>query len=118
MCSSRPLVLLRIARSAKFESQSLLFVSILSLLSQDYFLWFVTCSYGRTQSKLPASASHAQRGEWAAFTLSCAHSFGLILNMSGSKTENKKGQVVHALYLCVTHRCCFFQSKRLIYKNK
>lgn len=49
---------------------------------------------------LPASACYSQRGEWAAFTLSCSHSFGLILNISGSKTETRKAEFSCFIFVC------------------
>lgn len=61
-----------------------------------------TCMYGSTQSELysQASACYSQRGEWAAFTLSCSHSFGLILNISGSKTETRKAKFSRFIFVC------------------
>ncbi len=84
----------------KFERQSLCFNIVTS--KPRLFQWFLHMYVWQNPkwTVLPASACYSQRGEWAAFTLSCSHSFGLILNISGSKTETRK-----AKFSCFTFVC-------------
>lgn len=98
-------VLSRIARSTfrrKFERDPV-FVCVLYCHFWAEIISMVRHMYVRRSPKwtvLPASACYSQRGEWAAFTLSCSHSFGLILNISGSKTETRKAEFSCFIFVC------------------
>ena len=98
-------VLLRIARitfgESLRETRSLFFVLYCHFWAE--IISMVRHMYVRRSPKwtvLPASACYSQRGEWAAFTLSCSHSFGLILNISGSKTETRKAEFSCFIFVC------------------
>lgn len=47
---------------------------------------------------LSATVCSPQQGEWAAFTLSC--SFGLILNIWGSKSTTRKAKSFACFFIC------------------
>lgn len=107
-CAKEPpvlTVLSRIARSTfrrKFERDPV-FVCVLYCHFWAEIISTVRHMYVRRSPKwtvLPASACYSQRGEWAAFTLSCSHSFGLILNISGSKTETRKAEFSCFIFVC------------------
>lgn len=68
------------------------------LLQYSHFYdYFSSCMAEPKVNWTSASVCSSQRVEWAAFTLSCFHSFGLILNISESKTETRK----FLCFLCV-----------------
>lgn len=123
LCSSRPpvlTVLLRIAHSTFRPSLrdkiSVCFNIVTS--KSGLFQWFVTCMYGRTQSELYFQHQCVIHKEASGRHLLYPALILLVLFSTFLDQRQKQERPsFHALYLCVTYRCCFFHSKRQIKKR-
>lgn len=83
------------------------------------FQWFFTCMYGRTQSELYSQHQCVIHKEASGRHLLYPALILLVLFSTFLDQRQKQERpFFHVLYLCVTYRCCFFHSKRLIKKKK
>lgn len=101
----------------KLEIQSLCFNIVTS--KPRLFQRFFTCMYGRTQSELYSQHQHVIHKEASGRHLLYPAPILLVLFSTFLDQRQKQERPsFHALYLCVTYRCCFFHSKRLRKKTK
>lgn len=101
----------------KFERQSLCFNIVTS--KPRLFQWFFTCMCGRTQSELYSQHRRVIHKEASGRHLLYPALILLVLFSTFLHQRLKQERPsFHALHLCVTYRCCFFHSKRLIKKKK
>lgn len=102
---------------SKFERQGLCFRIVTS--KWRLFHWFFTCMYGRTQTELYSQHQHIIHKEACGqHLLSPALVLLVLFSTFLDQRQKQERPSFHALYLCVTYRCCFFHSKRLRRKKK
>lgn len=122
--SSRPsvlTVLLRIAHGTFRQSlRDVVFVCSNIVTSKPrLFQRFLTCMYGRIQSEPYSPHQRVIHKEASGRHLLYPALILLVLFSTFLDQRQKQERPSsHALYLCVTYRCCFFHSKRLIKKKK
>lgn len=84
-----------------WERPGLCLCSILSLLSRDYFNGSShVCAAEPKVNCTPSVGVLFTKRRVGGVTLSCSHSFGLILNISGSKTETRKAEFSCFIFVC------------------
>lgn len=102
---------------SKFERQGLCFRIVTS--KWRLFHRFFTCMYGRTQTELYSQHQHIIHKEACGrHLLSPALVLLVLFSTFLDQRQKQERPSFHALYLCVTYRCCFFHSKRLRRKKK
>lgn len=83
------------------------------------FQWFFTCMYGRTQSELYSQHQCVIHKEACGRHLLYPALILLVLFLTFlDQRQQQERPSFHALYLCVTYRCCFFHSERLRKKKR
>lgn len=95
----------------KFETQGLCFRIVTS--KWGLFHCFVTCVYGRIQTELYSQHQHIIHKEARGRHLLYPALILLVLFSTFlDQSQKQERPSFHALYLCVTYRCCFFHSKK------